>query len=214
MYARSNGHVRLPAMRRRPSQRRGTGLPPEPVHEGGPFEQVDTELGPLWMQTSDEVMRPYMMQRRDWEDPRRPFSGAAAARVPVPGRRGQRRLLHLFAHRLARRPDRRRRAPSGHPQPAAGQPVGERGAGPGPPAALGLARRLLPMSSPPDEPRRLTGGGAHTRRPLRPRRAGVRPTTVRRRTFDVAKIDVQGFEPEVILGMERIVRDVAGDRAW
>ncbi len=27
-----------------------------------------------------------------------------------------------------------------------------------------------------------------------------------RRSFDVVKIDVQGFEPEVILGMERIVR--------
>ena len=27
------------------------------------------------------------------------------------------------------------------------------------------------------------------------------------RTFDVAKITVQGFEPEVVLGMQRIVRE-------
>ena len=69
-------------------------------------------------------------------------------------------------------------------------------------------RRLLPMSSPPMNP-----GDS---------RVGVRTPDNRydlivpvisadelfaRRTFDVVKIDVQGFEPEVVLGMERIVQE-------
>ena len=38
------------------------------MHEGGPFEQIETDVGMLWMQTSDEVMRPYLLRRRTWEE--------------------------------------------------------------------------------------------------------------------------------------------------
>jgi FkbM family methyltransferase len=74
--------------------------------------------------------------------------------------------------------------------------------------ALGDTRRLLPMSSP-----RMNPGDS---------RVGVLTPDNRyelivpvvtadelfaARTFDVVKIHVQGFEPEVVLGMERIVHD-------
>lgn len=36
---------------------------------GGPFEQVDTPAGPLWVLTSDEVMRPYLRDRGHWQHP-------------------------------------------------------------------------------------------------------------------------------------------------
>ena len=61
---------------------RGPVLPP-PVRDGGPFERIETDLGPLWMQTSDEVMRPYLLRRKAWEE----STGALLRRLLRPGAR-------------------------------------------------------------------------------------------------------------------------------
>ncbi len=184
--------------------------PPSSVHEGGPFELVETNVGPFWMQTSDEVMRPYLLRRRTWEE----STAALLERLLRPGARFLDVGAHVgyfsvFAHRLAR--DIQIDAVEPHPVihsllranlwansvPAQTQNV-----------ALGNERRLLPMTSPPMNPGD-SRVGAHSpdgRYDL------VVPVVTAdelftRRSFDVVKIDVQGFEPDVVLGMQRIIRD-------
>jgi FkbM family methyltransferase len=74
--------------------------------------------------------------------------------------------------------------------------------------ALGDTRRLLPMSTSPMNP-----GAARVGVVTPDNRYDLVVPVVTadelfaRRTFDVVKIDVQGFEPDVVLGMERIVRE-------
>ena len=188
---------------------RGMELPP-PIRQGGPFEQVDTEFGPLWMQTSDEVMRPYLLRRRTWEE----STGALLRRLLRPKARfldvgANVGYFSLFAHRLAC--DVQIDAVEPHPVIhsllqsnlwANGVPARVHN------AALGDARRLLPMSSPPMNPGD-SRVGARTPDNRYDLVVPVIPADelFARRTFDVVKIDVQGFEPDVILGMERIVRD-------
>ena len=75
-------------------------------------------------------------------------------------------------------------------------------------AALGNSRCLLPMSSPATNP----GDSRVGARTPNDRYDLVVPVITAdelfvHRSFDVVKIDVQGFEPEVVLGMERIVRE-------
>lgn len=48
---------------------RGRTLDPSDVPPPlrGSFECLDTDVGPLWMSTQDEVMRPYLLSRKTWE---------------------------------------------------------------------------------------------------------------------------------------------------
>lgn len=192
----------------------GAGAPlPAPIREGGPFEQIETDVGPLWMQTSDEVMRPYLMRRGQWEESTTALLGRLL-------RTGSRFLdiganvgyFSILAHKLDI--DIQIDAVEPHPVTYAllqanlwANEARARLHN----TALGDIRRLLPMSTPPMNP-----GDA---------RVGVLTPDGRydlivpvvaadevfaHRTFDVVKIHVQGFEPDVVLGMERIVRESPG----
>lgn len=184
-------------------------LPP-PLHDGGPFELVRTDFGPFWMQTSDEVMRPYLLRRRRWAD----SAAELLRRLLLPGSRfldvgANIGYFSVFAHLLAL--DIQIDAVEPHPVLYSllqtnlwGNDVRARTHN----TALGDERSVLPMTSAPMNP-----GDS---------RVGVQTPDGRydlvvpvlpadelfpRRTFDVVKIGVQGFEPEVVLGMQRIIRD-------
>jgi FkbM family methyltransferase len=183
---------------------------PAPVREGGPFEQIETDVGMLWMQASDEVMRPYLMRRGRWEE-------STATLLSKLLRRGARLLdiganvgyFSVFAHRLGR--DIQIDAVEPHPVifsllQANLWANGVRARVHN--TALGDIRRLLPMSSPPMNPGDSRVGVVtpdHRYDLIVP--VITADELFARRTFDVVKIDVQGFEPEVVLGMERIVRE-------
>ena len=75
---------------------------PAPLEGGGPYELIETDMGPLWMLTRDEVMRPYLMRRQTWEQ----STGALLRRLLRPGARfldvgANVGYFSLFAHRLA-----------------------------------------------------------------------------------------------------------------
>src|ERR1700730_9484826 len=204
--ARSGGQT---VIRRAAARTVGRGpIMPAPVRDGGPFEQIDSDVGPIWMQTSDEVMRPYLLRRKTWEE----STGALLRRLLRPTARfldvgANVGYFSLFAHRLAC--DVQIDAVEPHPVLhsllqanlwAGGVRARIHN------AALGDSRCLLPMSSPPMNP----GDSRVGARTPDKRYELVVPVITAdelftRRTFDVVKIDVQGFEPEVILGMDRIV---------
>jgi len=188
--------------------RQATPLP-TPL-QGGPFEGVETDIGMFWMQTCDEVMRPYLQRRRVWEE-------AKAELLDTLLRPGARFLdvganvgyFSVFAHRLGRG----LRIDAVEPQPVVFDLLQANLWSNAVPAAthrvaLGHTRALTPLSIHPTNP-----GDA---------RVGVQAPDgrydlvvpmmtadelFRGRSFDVVKIDVQGFEPDVVLGMERIVYD-------
>jgi FkbM family methyltransferase len=191
------------------TSRNGAG-PPPPLRDGGPFELISTDFGPFWMQTSDEVMRPYLLRRRRWGD----STAELLRRILQPGARfldvgANIGYFTVFVHLLAR--DIEIDAVEPHPvlhglleSNLWGNGVRARTYN----TALGDQRRLLPMSSPPMNlgDSRL---GAHRPDERYDLVVPVLEADVLfpRRTFDVVKISVQGFEPEVILGMQRIISD-------
>jgi len=183
---------------------------PAPLHGDGPYELVESDMGPLWMLTRDEVMRPYLLRRETWEQ----STGALLRRLLRPGARfldvgANVGYFSLFVHRLAL--DIQIDAVEPHPvlhNLLRANLWANNSTARIHHAALGEQRRLLPMGSPEMNP-----GDS---------RVGVQTPDGRYdlvvpvvtgdellagRTFDVAKITVHGFEPEVILGMERIVRE-------
>jgi FkbM family methyltransferase len=187
----------------------GLVLPP-PVHEGGPFELVETNVGAFWMQTCDEVMRPYLLRRRTWEE----STAALLDRLLRPGARfldvgANVGYFSVFAHRLWRG----LQIDAVEPQPVTHSLLRANLWANDVPArthraALADMRRLLPMSLSAMNPgdARVGGHSSDGRYDL------VVPVVTAdelftRRSFDVVKIDVQGFEPEVVLGMQRIIRD-------
>jgi FkbM family methyltransferase len=186
---------------------------PLPVSDGGPFEQIETEIGPLWIQTGDEVMRPYLMRRKAWNE----SIGALLEKLLSPGARFLDVGAHvgyfsLFAHSLGR--DVLIDAVEPHPilhNLLAANLWANKVVARVHNTALGDSHRLAPMSS-----ASMNSGDS---------RVGIGTPEARydlvvpmitadelfaRRGFDLVKIDVQGFEPEVVLGMERIVRQSPG----
>ncbi len=181
--------------------------------EGGPFEQVATDLGPLWMLTSDEVMRPYMVERGRWNE-----STADLLRTLIrPGCRfldvgANAGYFSIFAHRVEPGVT----VDSVEPHPVIYSLLEANLWANDAPArrwkvALGDEQRMLPMSSAPHNPgdTRLGQLRADERYDL------VVPVVqgdelFAGRTFDVVKIGVQGYESEVVLGLQRIVRQSAG----
>ena len=187
----------------------GTPLPP-PLRDGGPFELISTDFGPFWMQTSDEVMRPYLLRRRRWGD----SAAELLRRLLTPGARyldvgATVGYFSVFVHLLAR--DIQIDAVEPHPilygllqSNLWGNGVAARTYN----TALGDERRLLPMSS---APMNLADSRLGAHKP--DERYDLIVPVIQadelfaRRSFDVVKISVQGFEPEVILGMQRIISD-------
>lgn len=183
---------------------------PPPLRDGGPFELIETDFGPFWMQTSDEVMRPYLMRRKRWGD----APAELLRRILQPGTRyldvgANIGYFSVFVHLLAKDIQ----IDAVEPQPILYSLLQNNLWANGARArthnvALGDQRRLLPMSSAPMNPAdsRLGVHEPDGRYDL------VVPVIqadelFTRRTFDVVKISVQGFEPDVILGMQRIIRD-------
>ncbi len=184
----------------------GKGEPsvPPSIHVGGPFEEIQTQLGPLWMLTRDEVMRPYLLRRRTWEE----STGALLQRLLLPGARfldvgANVGYFSLFAHRLgcdvqvdAVEPD-----PVIHSLLQANLWVN------GVQARIhNVALETSAASSRMSSPRVNPGDSRVGTRTPDDRYELVVPVISAdelfpRRTFDVVKIDVQGFEPEVILGI-------------
>jgi FkbM family methyltransferase len=187
-------------------------LPP-PIADGGPFEQVKTGIGSLWMQTSDEVMRPYLIRRKAWQE----SIGALLERALSPGARFLDVGAHvgyfsLFAHSLGR--DVQIDAVEPHPilhrlllANLWANNVSARVHN----TALGDKHCLVPMSVTP-----MNSGDSRVAIHTPDERYDLIVPMVAadelfvRRSFDVVKIDVQGFEPDVILGMEQIVRRSPG----
>ncbi len=162
------------------------------------------------MQTSDEVMRPYVVRRRRWED----AAAELLRRILPPGARfldvgANVGYFSVFVHLLAR--DIQIDAVEPHPihygllqNNLWGNNVRARTFN----VALGRERCLLPMSSAPMNPAdsRLGTHSPDERYDL------IVPVLTADemfagRCFDVVKISVQGFEPDVVLGMQRIIRE-------
>lgn len=190
------------------SFRRPSPVPP-PL-QGGPFEQIETEVGPLWLQTSDEVMRPYLLRRKSWDEP----TAAVLHKLLRPGARfldvgASIGYFTIWANRLAL--DLEIDAVEPHPELfgllEANVWANEARARLHR-VALGDTRLLLPMSSPPMNPAAATLG---TMTP--DGRYNVVVPVVRadelfpRQSFDVVKVNAEGFEPEIVLGMERLIRE-------
>jgi FkbM family methyltransferase len=206
--ARTGGHA---VMRGATALTSAHGLEvPPPLREGGPFELVETDFGPFWMQTSDEVMRPYLLRRKRWGD----AAAELLRRLLQPGARfldvgANIGYFSVFVHLLAKDIA----IDAVEPQPVLYSLLQNNLWANGAPArthnvALGDQRRLLPLSSAPMNPAdsRLGRHEPDGRYDL------VVPVMQAdelfpRRTFDVVKVSVQGFEPEVVLGMQRIIRD-------
>ena len=155
-------------------------------------------------------MRPYLQRRKAWEE----STGALLRRLLRPGARfldvgANIGYFSVFAHRLAW--DIQIDAVEPHPVIHSllranlwANGVNARIHN----AALGDSSRILPMSSPPMNP-----GDSRVGARTADDRYDLLVPVIRAddlfpgRSFDVVKIDVQGFEPDVILGMERIVSD-------
>ncbi len=208
--ARSGGHSVI----RRAAALTGTdgsALPP-PLRDGGPFELIPTDFGPFWMQASDEVMRPHLLSRGRWGD----SAAELLKRILPPGGRfldvgANIGYFSVFVDLLARNIQ----IDAVEPHPVLHSLLQNNLWGNGVRArtyntALGHQRCLLPMSSAPMN----TGDsrvGVHRPDGRYDLIVPVVPADELfvRRSFDVVKIAAQGFEPEVVLGMQRIIRDSA-----
>ena len=184
-----------------------------PGLQGGPFEKVDTDVGSFWMLASDEVMRPYMLERGRWDE----STGDLLRTLIHPGCR----FLDVGANVgyfsvLAKQSAPRVEVDAVEPHPTIfGMLEANLWANDVPARRwrVGLAgeRLMLPMSSAPMNPGdsrvgQQRGDGRYE--------LVVAVDSADRlfagRSFDVVKVDVQGFEPEVLSGMQRIVRQSPG----
>jgi len=178
---------------------------------GGPFEEVQTDVGPFWMLVSDEVMRPYMLVQGRWEQE----TAELLRKLIRPGCR----FLDVGANVgyfsvLAATAAQGVTVDAVEPHPVICDllrtniwlnHVEARVWN----VALGRDRRFITMSSPPLNPGDSRVGTTGSVGDL------IVPIVSADELFpdvgfDVVKVDVQGWEPEVVLGMERVVRDSPG----
>jgi FkbM family methyltransferase len=179
-----------------------------PALRGGPFTLIDTEIGDFWAPTGDEVMRPYLQRHRAWDESR----CALLARLLRPGARfldvgAALGYMSVFAARVS--PGVTVDSIEPHPDTLAllrfnlwlnGVPARVW------PVALDAQRQSLILSC------SVTNLGdarvsAHdpSTQPSIVVPAVPADELFPRRGFDVVKIDVQGWELEVVLGMRRIL---------
>jgi FkbM family methyltransferase len=181
-----------------------------PALIGGPYELVRTDVGEFWMSASDEVMRPYMQRRGAWEESERDLLRGLI-------RPGSRFLdvganvgyFSVFAAHAA--PGVQVDSVEPHPEIV---PVlrmnlwANRARANVWPVALDSKKTVLPIASAPMNP-----GDSRVNRPEAQARYDMVVPALpadelfRGRSFDVVKIDVQGWEWDVILGMQRIIRE-------
>jgi FkbM family methyltransferase len=195
---------------RGPGGHASRGLPFPPALAGGAYELVTTDAGDFWMSATDEVMRPYMQRRGAWEESERDLLG----RLIRPGTRfldvgANVGYFSVFAAKAASGVE----VDSVEPHPEIvpmlrmnlwANQVRARVW----PVALDSKTTVLPIASAPMNP-----GDSRVARPLQHNHYDMVVPAIpadelfRGRTFDLVKIDVQGWEWDVVLGMQRILRE-------
>jgi FkbM family methyltransferase len=186
---------------------------PPPALEGGPYEQIETAIGPFWMLSTDEVMRPYLIRHRAWEE----AEADLLASLIKPGARfldvgANIGYFSVFAARSATGV----RVDAIEPHPTLygllrANLWANRVRATTWNTALGIDRRFLPLQSAP-----MNAGDTRVTSPSTGAHYSLAVPVVAAdellagRAFDVVKIDVQGWEPEVVSGLERIVRSSPG----
>ena len=186
----------------------GAGQPSVPAPYAGPeLTCVDSDAGPLWLRSDDGVMLPYLASRGTWESD----EGAVLRRLVTPGTVfvDVGANVGYFSRLLATvaRPS-RVIAFEPHPELAAVLALNVWGLTPAVevmPLALGSANGTVVVQSAQHNP-------GDTRVDATLSRASMlaamgRMDDLVQGRVDVVKIDVQGFESDVIQGMQRILRD-------
>lgn len=191
-------------------QREAKPLELPPPLLGAGFVIVETDAGSFWMPAGDEVMRPYMQRRKAWDE----NVGAALTKIVQPGCRfldvgAAIGYFSVFAAGLAPGV----KVDSVEPNPESVSLLRfnlwlNRVPASVWPTALASQRGSLP----------LTGSATNLgdARTTAPEAEAAYPLVVPSmsadelfagRAFDVVKIDVQGYEEEVLLGMQRILHE-------
>lgn len=190
--------------------RNAYGMPFPPALVGGKFELVTTDVGEFWMSADDEVMRPYMQRRGAWEESERDLLG----RLLHPGARfldvgANVGYFSVFASKAA--PGVQIDSVEPHPDivPVLRMNLWTNQVNANIwPVALDSKTSVLPIASAPMNP-----GDSRVARPHQSDGYNIVVPALtadelfRGRTFDVVKIDVQGWEWDVVLGMQRIIRE-------
>jgi FkbM family methyltransferase len=183
----------------------------------GSFECLDTDVGLLWMSTDDEVMRPFIRSRGTWE----PEEGRLLRTLMRPGCRfldvgANVGYFTLMAARAV--PDAVIDAVEPHPDNVAALRMNlwaNRVKSTVWPLALDARTGTVSLTTAP------TNLGDTRSEEVRPGEDLVHGLVVPSaraddlfpgRAFDVVKIDVQGFELEVLTGMQGIVANSPGVR--
>jgi FkbM family methyltransferase len=197
-------------LRRRLSSARSADAqtaPPPPLDRSA-YEEVATQLGPLWFDRRDEVMRPYVKRRHAWEE----SEGSLLRLLIKPGTRfldvgANIGYFSVLAAQAASHVSVDAVEP--HPESAAALRWNlsiNRVSATVHQVALDERRRRLVLDVAPTN----TGDARVSDRQPQPGAIQVDavPADVlfAGRSFDVVKIDVQGWEPEVIRGMRQIIR--------
>lgn len=192
----------IPELQRRP-------LPPR-AYSGDPLVLLDTDAGPLWIPAGDEVMRPYIEERGTWEQD----EGRLLLEFARPGLRfadigANVGYFSLLLAKHARGAVIHAFEP--HPMTSSVLALNAWNSGADITThalALSSGERTLALSTAPTNLGDTRTRVAETADMLAPaaRLDEVLPDAV----FDLVKIDVQGFEPDVLTGMSTCLRRSPG----
>jgi FkbM family methyltransferase len=192
------------------NRRKHKDTPIPAVLDGQPFTWAEVDVGSFWLPTGDGVMRPFMQRCETWER----STGALLRRLLGPGAR----FLDVGAgvgyfSVLAANAARGVQVDAVEPNPATtvllrfnlwlndvDATVW--------PIALTDARRAVPLSLADRNIGDTRGMALSTNESYSLVAPGMPADDIfSGRTFDVVKIDVQGWETEVLLGMQRILKE-------
>ena len=177
---------------------------------GQPFTWAEVDVGTFWLPASDGVMRPFMQRCETWEL----STGTLVRRLLRPGAR----FLDVGAgvgyfSVLAAKAADRVQVDSVEPNPETTALLrynlwlNDVGAAVWP-LALTDARRAVPLTVADNNLGDTRGMSLSTEQAYSLIAPGMPADDIfAGRTFDVVKIDVQGWETEVLLGMQRIIKE-------
>ncbi len=189
------------------------GVPDDLALVGGPFEQVETPAGPLWVLAADQVMRPYLRDRGHWQHP----TDTLLASLLRPGAR----FLHIGAEvgylslQASRMADGVQVA-AVEPNPLLFPLLRANAWANGIDAqlwngALGNDRGMIPVDWPDDDPADChfgVGGVGRAGRAVVP----ILPADdlLNGQSFDVVVVRSRGWESDVVFGMRGIIQRSPG----